>query len=64
MLPTDPVSVEAVIEGLLKLGHCFHRHGVGGEREQTGSSGSCLAVNRSPADAGSAEAALRDWQRR
>ncbi len=33
MLPTDPASVEAVIAGLLRFRHCFHRRGVGGERE-------------------------------
>jgi len=30
---TDPVSVEAVIAGLSRFRHGFHRHEVGGERE-------------------------------
>jgi len=30
---TDPASAEAMIAGLVRLGHCFHRRGVDGEQE-------------------------------
>jgi len=54
--------MKAVIAGLSRFRHCFHRHRVDGERE-VGVSGSCVAANRCLADAGSAEAELRYWKR-
>jgi len=53
-LPTDLASVEAVIASFSEFRHCFHRHGVGGERK-TGRAAWCLAGNRRSTDAGSVE---------
>ena len=53
-LPTDPVSVEAMTESYQRASnHCFHRHGVGGERENH--ERRLLAASRLSTDAGSVE---------